>query len=226
MSTRQWEAYGDADEVSSDALGLIPRDNRNHRKKQRLIEERMAAAPGERLLEVGCGGGLHAREWGRDYDLTAVDLSPSLCATCRDRAPGATVIQADGTRLPFPENHFQSVVGAAILHHLESQQTALLEWMRVADESVTLMEPNYLFPKDFLSAHLFAEERHKRQMAPWRLCETLDAVASDYEIKPYIHTPPWPEAAHGLWDSIDNLLRRIPGVRWTSMMFLIHIDLK
>jgi len=222
MSVSQRDAYEDSEEIDSDPFGVLDRDNRNHRKKQRLISERSAAAHGDRVLEVGCGGGLHAREWGDRYDLTAVDLSRSLCQQTRARAPEATVIQADATALPFPDDHFHSVVGAAVLHHLPDAADALAEWSRVARSSVTLSEPNYLFLKDLLTAHTVPEEEHKTQMAPWRLRETLADAPGTWTLDHRLFTPPWPEGWAGRWDRVDAVCRRVPGLRRLSQLLLIH----
>jgi len=227
MSVSQRDAYEGDDEIDSDPFGVLDRDNRNHRKKQRLMSERSAAAPGDRVLEVGCGGGLHAREWTDRHDLTAVDLSQSLCQQTRARAPEAIIIQADATALPFPDGHFDAVVGNAVLHHFPDAAAALREWARVTvpDGSITLAEPNYLFPKDFLETHAIPEEQHKTQMAPWRLRETLAGITDSWAIEPFLATPPWPTRAASLYDCIDNAFSSLPGLRWLAQMQLVHLEI-
>jgi ubiquinone/menaquinone biosynthesis C-methylase UbiE len=223
MATEQQRAYDDAERIQSDPFGLWDRDNRNHAKKARLIRQRTAAEPGDVVLEVGCGDGLHARGFAGTWDLTAVDLSARLCRRCRARAPGATVVQADARDLPFATDRFDAVVGSAVLHHLPDAEAALREWLRVAEQSVTLVEPNYLFPKDFLTAHLVAEEQHKSQMAPWRLRETLATLPAEADLTQHIFTPPWPASLGSVYDRIDATLRRVPGLRATSQLLRIHL---
>lgn len=229
MTQVQRDAYGDASTVSSDALGMVDRDNRNHRKKQQIILEHTHADAGDRVLEVGCGHGLHAVEYAQRFHYTGIDISESLVEETRKRVDAVTdswgVMQMDAHDLAWDTNRFDAVVGTAILHHLDRPREALLEWQRVVRPggSVTLMEPNYLFPKDFVSAHLVAEERNKTNMAPWRLRRVLDDVAEDFTVTPRIHTPPWFSTAHGVYDRVDATLARVPLARWTAQMLLIQI---
>lgn len=233
MTDIQREHYGNAEQISSDAVGILPRDNRNHRKKQQLILEHVAADPGDRVLEVGCGDGLHAQAYAQRFEYAGVDISPSLVEQTRRRvdavADSWTVRQDDALDLDWEDDTFAAVVGTAILHHLPEPRKALEEWIRVVNPggSVTLVEPNYLFPKAFVSTQLAEEERHKRHMAPWRLRRTLaaieDATGAEAMLQPRIYTPPWPAAAAPFFDSIDRALRRAPGIRWLSQMQLIHL---
>lgn len=225
MSVSQRDAYEGDERIDSDPFGLVDRDNRNHAKKRQRISERSAAEAGDRVLEVGCGGGLHARAWADTYDLTAVDLSGSLCRQTRGRAPDASVVQADATSLPFPDGHFDAVVGNAVLHHFADAAAALREWARVATDSITLAEPNYLFPKDWLETHTIPEEQHKTQMAPWRLRKTLASISDTWALEPFLATPPWPTRAASLFDRIDDLFASVPGLRWCAQMQLVHLEI-
>lgn len=68
----------------------------------RLLDVR----PGQRVLDVGCGAGRHARALAhRGLRVTGVDLSPVLLEEARDRSPGVpgapTYILWDARDLPF-----------------------------------------------------------------------------------------------------------------------------
>lgn len=222
----QIEAYEGSGQINSDPWGIIDRDNRNHRKKCRKIISHTKASPGDAVLEVGCGHGLHSREYAERYDLTAIDLSGTLVDETRS-ATDARVMQCDATRLPFDTDSFQATVGAAIAHHLPDWETALEEWIRVTRSggSVTLAEPNYLFPKETVSTHVQEEEQYKNQMAPWRVKRVLqDSDAADWSLTPFLHTPPWPASAVNAYDAVDKIASELPAVRWLGQMLLIHLD--
>lgn len=223
--TEQRETYEGEQTINSDPLNIVDRDNRNHQKKRELIDSVTAAAPGDRILEVGCGDGVHAESWAKRYDYLGVDLSKSLAA--RTRARGCNAFQADATDLPLADNCFSAVLGNAVLHHIPKPRTALREWIRVASESVTITEPNYLFPKAFIETHTIPEERHKTMMAPWRIRRTVADVADEcgweWNVEPVIYTPPWPKGLVPAYDCIDAAARRLPGIRWAGQILRIHI---
>lgn len=222
----QQETYEGEQSINSDPLNIVDRDNRNHRKKRELIDAVTAAGPGDSVLEVGCGDGVHATKWAERYDYLGVDLSKSLAA--RTRARGCNAFQADATDLPLPANHFNVVVGNAVLHHIPEPRSALREWIRVASGSVTITEPNYLFPKAFLETHTIPEERHKTMMAPWRIRRIVADVADErgwtWQVEPVIHTPPWPQRLEPVYDGIDAVFRRVPLAKWSGQMLRIQIE--
>lgn len=225
MTEVQRDTYRGATSVYSDGFGLVPRNNRNHRKKQQLILEHTTANPGDDVLEVGCGSGLHAPVYADRFDYTGVDLSESLVTQAEERIDSGSVLQMDAMDLAFADDSFDAVVGTGILHHLSRPRQSLYEWQRVTKPggSVTLMEPNYLFPKAFASTHLDEAERHKANMAPRRLRSILASVASEWWIEPQLYTPPWPASAHDTFDRLDAVCRHLPGIRWFGQMLLIQV---
>lgn len=231
MKQIQQEYYDGATEIQSDPIGLLDRDNRNHRKKLQIITDYTAATPGDRVLEVGCGHGVHAREYAKRYHYTGIDVSESLVEQTRRRVAKITddysATTGNAMDLEYKDNAFDAVVGTAILHHLHSPRKALREWQRVASGSVTLMEPNYLFPKEFVSTHFSKHERHKINMRPWRIRSIVDDATPDgaqWSVEPRIYTAPWPNALFDVYNRIDSIATRIPAARWLSQMLLIHIE--
>jgi ubiquinone/menaquinone biosynthesis C-methylase UbiE len=234
MSETQLEKYEDAKTVHSDPFGVINRDNRNHAAKAEYIVDRADITSGDAVLEVGCGAGLHSTTYASlTGEYTGIDISPSLVARTREKLSRGDVGVADAHHTPFSSDSFDAVVGSAILHHLHDQAGALREWARITKPGgcITLMEPNYLFPKDLVTAHLVPEEKHKTEMAPWRLRDTLAELASEeatpvqsFDVRPRLYTPPWPESLHGVFDSIDGVCEQLPGIRWGSQMLEVHVE--
>lgn len=233
MSETQREYYDGETEVGSDPFHLLDRDNRNHRKKQRIIMDTVCASAGERVLEVGCGDGIHAPRYARRFEYAGVDISPLLVERTRDRvdrvADRWTVMEADAMDLPWSDGEFGGVVGTAVLHHMDDPAGALEEWVRVvnAGGSVTLMEPNYYFPKDWVETQLIEAERNKSKIRPGRIgdiCERVTPSTGSWTVEPRIYTLPWPSRLHGVYDRIDAAMQRVPSLRWASMMLLIHIE--
>lgn len=76
----------------------------------------LAAAPGERVLDAGCGTGEHvARLAGAGVDAVGVDASPEMVRRAAARFLGLRISVADLRDLPFREE-FDAVLSNAALH--------------------------------------------------------------------------------------------------------------
>lgn len=96
---------------------------------RRLAIEAAQIAPGERLLDVGCGTGtltLLAREAaGETGEVFGIDGSPEMIEVAREKAVKAReeidfkvgLIET----LPFPDGHFDLVLSSFMLHHLPDE---------------------------------------------------------------------------------------------------------
>lgn len=78
--------------------------------------------PGRRVLEIGCGMGLHSELMAQaGAVLTSIDLSPtSVEATSKRlalRGLRARVLQADAENLPFEDHAFDFVWSWGVIHH-------------------------------------------------------------------------------------------------------------
>lgn len=102
----------------------------------------LGVAPGERVLDVGCGSGAVTRTLARRVApggrAIGVDTSPALLKVARELADesgfGAVIEfkECDCRALPFPDASFDAVVAATTLSHVPDVGRALAEMVRVA----------------------------------------------------------------------------------------------
>lgn len=99
-----------------------------------FFEEILPAAPG-RTLEIGCGEGRVARELrALGHDVIALDPSPTLVRAARGLDVKSAYVAGDGTRLPFADGAFATVVAYNSLQAMadvDDMPRALLEAGRV-----------------------------------------------------------------------------------------------
>jgi SAM-dependent methyltransferase len=106
---------------------------------------RFPVRPGQRVLDVGCGGGRHAFEvYRRGGRVVAFDLDPGelkdvtgMFAAMRAEGEagaagaGAEAVSGDATAMPFSDNAFDRVIAAEVLEHVLDDQRAMHELARV-----------------------------------------------------------------------------------------------
>lgn len=98
-------------------------------------------APGERVLELGCGTGVFLPALAADVmpsgHIVGLDHNPGFLEEARQRVVAAglstlvTLEEADAVRLPFPTASFDAVHVERVLMHLEDPDAALREVRRV-----------------------------------------------------------------------------------------------
>jgi len=98
-----------------------------------LIEEHREFAPGDAVLEVGCGLGQFLAATAERVDHVAgVDLCLPLLVLTRKRLDGrGLVVAAEAERLPFRQGAFAAVIAADVLEHLAEHEQSLREMGRV-----------------------------------------------------------------------------------------------
>ncbi len=113
--------------------------------------ERLGVAPGDRVLDMGCGAGRHAFAlYRRGTDVIALDQDADELAAVADmfaamRSAGevpegaeADVKQGDALQLPFADDEFDRVVAAEVLEHIPDDEAAIAELVRVLRPGGTL----------------------------------------------------------------------------------------
>jgi ubiquinone/menaquinone biosynthesis C-methylase UbiE len=111
----------------------------NVRELKNQVTKRLAARPGDRILDVGCGTGDDALRWaqlvGPDGGVIGVDRSNELLRVARDRLAGTSLPaefrHGDAADLAFPGGVFDAVTASRVLIHTPDPARALAEFARV-----------------------------------------------------------------------------------------------
>jgi SAM-dependent methyltransferase len=103
-----------------------------HDFARRAILDALNLAPGDRLLEIGCGGGLLLREaLDSGVAVTGLDHSEEMVRLARERAPGANVVLGSAEQLPFADEAFTAAAMSVVFMFLAEPVAALRECRRV-----------------------------------------------------------------------------------------------
>jgi arsenite methyltransferase len=121
------------DEATSQRLERLYR-TRDALRRRRLVREAIAAGPGERILDVGCGGGFYLAELldavGAEGSLVGVDSSAAMLAMAARRCEGhgnVTFREADATALPVGDADFDAAFSVQVLEYVPDVSAALVE---------------------------------------------------------------------------------------------------
>jgi SAM-dependent methyltransferase len=91
--------------------------------------------PGQRALDVGCGGGTSTRplvELLGPENVMAVDPDVRAVCTCRTELPGVEVRVASVEELPFADDEFDVVLAQLVVSLMSDAQAGVSEMRRVA----------------------------------------------------------------------------------------------
>lgn len=99
---------------------------------RRTTSGALAARPGERVLDLGCGTGKLGRAVGRGPVVVGVDLSGRMLERAR-RGPGRGLhlVQGSAFRLPFRTGAFDAAGSAFVLRNVDDLPAVLAELARV-----------------------------------------------------------------------------------------------
>ena len=98
-----------------------------------LAARGLAAQPGERLLDIGCGTGWFTRRAAAD-GLVATGLDPNAAWLGYARAqssPALRWVAGDARALPFADSSFDHVLSIAALCFIDDERQAVAEALRV-----------------------------------------------------------------------------------------------
>jgi len=121
-----------------------------------------AVEEGERVLELGCGGGdfLSACAEKRPSLLVGLDVNREATSLARRLAPTGIITLADAASLPFADGAFDAIVAQHFIEHFERPDEVLRECWRVLAPGglVAVATPNAMYP----DPALFDDPTHRR----------------------------------------------------------------
>ena len=174
--------------------------------------DRFPVGPGDRVLDMGCGGGRHAFAlYRRGAHVTALDMDPAelkdvagmfaAMAEAGEAPAGATAAAVRGTAygLPFADDTFDYVVCAEVLEHLPEDSRAMAELTRVLKPGglIAVTVPRWgpeLLCWALSSAYHEVEGGHVRIYRGSELVRRLTAVGLEPEGSHHthaLHSPYW-----------------------------------
>ena len=159
------------DERMAQALDVLY-GKRDHVRRRDLVHEAIAAAPGERLLDVGCGPGFYVAELlervGPEGHVTGIDTSAPMLSITARRVEGhdnVELVEAPATALPFDSGAFDAAISVQVLEYVDDVGVALAELHRVLRPGGRLV----LWDVDWetVSMHSSDSRRMQRVLDAW-----------------------------------------------------------
>ncbi len=98
-----------------------------------MIEQLLGTLePGTKLLDLGCGSGVYTR-WLRERgcEVCGADFSEGMIEIARRECPEIAFTVAEVTATPYPNDAFDGVISALVLHYLQDLSPAFAEVARV-----------------------------------------------------------------------------------------------
>jgi SAM-dependent methyltransferase len=115
-------------------------------------------APGQRVLDVGCGPGalttVLAERLGAAR-VSAIDPSESFAAATRERVPGADVRRGAAEDLPWPDGAFDCTAAQLVVHLMADPPAGIAEMARVTRAGGTVAATVWDFVGDGAPASVF-----------------------------------------------------------------------
>src|SRR3954462_10200672 len=106
---------------------VVRATTREGRFKELLVEQ-AAPAPGQRVLDLGCGPGtlaIQVKRRERGAQVAGLDADPEMLAQARRKAERAGVelelTEGFSTELPYEDGSFDRVLSTLFFHHLDPE---------------------------------------------------------------------------------------------------------
>jgi arsenite methyltransferase len=108
------------------------------RRRRATVQAAIAAAPGEDVLDVGCGPGFYCAELvaavGKAGAVTGVDSSPAMLVLAAQRCAGhenVELLEGAAVALPLADESFDAALSVQVIEYVAEPERALAELHRV-----------------------------------------------------------------------------------------------
>ena len=141
-------------------------------RRRRLVREALEAAPGDRILDVGCGPGFYCAELieevGADGSAVGIDPSAAMLALAKRRCDGLgdiTFLEGSADALPVEDEGFDRAVCVQVLEYVDDIPRALGELHRALRPGGRVV----VWDIDWATTSLNADdpERNERVLRAW-----------------------------------------------------------
>lgn len=109
--------------------------------RTRLIYDLADFSINDRVLDVGCGSGIHMTIFAhRVSEIIGLDYSMDMLQLCRKRFDSAGIdnyklIHCDANSLPFAENSFDCIISLGLIDYIEEPRNVIAEFQRVLKDT-------------------------------------------------------------------------------------------
>jgi len=180
QNTERWnDAFAqahDIDEYYTRASALI---RWIERKRLVCIRSMISADPGDRILEVGCGGG-HVLRLFPECRLTGVDVSGAMLRKAEANLCGlsATLLKGELFKLGLPDASFDRIICSEVLEHVVDPADLLREMRRLLHPTGRAV---LTFPNDHLVNRLKSVLR-RTGLAAWPAFGRISWGGDEYHL--------------------------------------------
>lgn len=118
---------------------------------RRFLVGRVAAGPGDHVLDVATGTGAVAAELVRRHGcrVTGLDQSAEMLAVAREHVPpGVELVQGHAEALPFPPSSFDGLTFTYLLRYVDDPAATLAELARVTKPGATIAGLEFAVPEN------------------------------------------------------------------------------
>ena len=145
-----------------------------------LSQQRISAASGRRVLDVGCGGGFLAEEFAAlGCQVTGIDPSSASIAAARAHAAGRGLRidyrVGSGEHLPVPDSAFDIACCCDVLEHVTDVD-------RVISETARVLKPGGLYLFDTINRTAKSKLLAIKLMQHWTLTRIVAADIHDWDM--------------------------------------------